>query len=111
MRSITCALILATSALVVAACGARQSGPRRQESRIQANAERSSIIDRLIPEDGLHPSRRAWLIDAISSVMPGIDKDDLQNPTRLRATLQDTSLSNLRRIEAAYKQNAQNAGN
>ena len=110
MRWTACALVLAT-AFHFAGCGARERGPRRQESSIEANAERNSIIERLIPEDGLHPSRRAWLIDAIASVITGVDKYDLQNPTRLRATLQDTSLSNLRRIEAAYKQNAQNAGN
>ena len=103
--------ILAISLMAFGACGIRQTGSRREEPSIEANAERNSIIERLIPEDGLHPSRRQWLIDAIASVIPNMDKEDLHNPTLLRGTLQGTSLTNLRRIETAYKQKADDAGN
>ena len=67
------------------------------------------IIERLIPEDGLPISRRVRLVEATIAVLREGEREQLMNLKTLRATLRETSLPNLERIEADYKARLANA--
>jgi hypothetical protein len=77
---------------------------RDRERQASIESRKNAIIARLIPEDGLTFTRRTRLIDATIAVLHKGDREELANPNRLRDALRATSLPNLEKIEAHYKE-------
>jgi hypothetical protein len=77
---------------------------RDRERQASIESSKNTIIERLIPEDGLTFTRRTRLIDATIAVLHKGDREELANLNRLRDTLRATSLPDLEKIETHYKE-------
>ncbi len=89
--------------------GCATSRQDRQHREVSTDSRKEAIINRLVPEDGLPPARRARVIDATVAVLRKADREQLQSPNRLRDTLRAASLQDLEKIEADYKERVANA--
>jgi hypothetical protein len=103
MRILLLFFTLALLVSTVQGCVTDGSGKlvRRETS---TDSRKEVIINRLVPEDGLPPARRARVIDATVAVLRKVDREQLQSPNRLRDTLRAASLEDLEKIEANYKE-------
>jgi hypothetical protein len=90
-------------------CGSMDRRGSRPQELSPVESRKEEIINRLIPEDGLTFTRRARLIDATMTVHRKADREELTNLNRLRETLRATSLQDLEKIEADYKERLANA--
>ena len=82
---------------------------RRPQRPGPVESRKEEIINRLVPEDGLTFTRRTRLIDATIAVLRKGDREELANLERLRGTLRASSLDQLEKIEADYKERLANA--
>jgi hypothetical protein len=109
MRLLVLCFAIFLFALTTVGCATRrpdrdQDRSRDRERQASIESSKNTIIERLIPEDGLTFTRRTRLIDATIAVLHKGDREELANLNRLRDTLRATSLSDLEKIETHYKE-------
>jgi hypothetical protein len=107
MNRLLIAFVVCMGALSIQGCPEIQT--QNTQTLAEVSSRKDQILERLLPEDGLHPSRRAWLIDATVTVLPSRDREELLNVGHLREVLRSTSLPNLEKIERLYNEKAANS--
>jgi len=111
MRVLTLCFAIFLFALTAVGCATHRpeqdrdrNRDRDRERQASIESSKNTIIERLIPEDGLTFTRRTRLIDATIAVLHKGDREELANLNHLRDTLRATSLPDLEKIETHYKE-------